>query len=168
MEPTQLDEASPESLPEEVPVALLVFRVGPIWYAASALRVRSIVGATASVPIPGTPPFIAGVVSVMGRIVVVLDMGLLLGKAQTATATHLAERLVLFETDGSLIAVLTDEVAGVANIVPSRLTTLPGDDDQAALQTFNDGDRHVTVVDVPKMLQLADNQVRQRGGNTSA
>src|SRR5438105_1425429 len=112
MEPSALDDTPSEpAARHEVPVELLVFRVGVVWYAISALRVRSIVGTTNTVRIPGTPAFVAGVASVSGRIAVVVELGQLLGRAAPAGQV-ISERLVLIDSDGSIFAVLTDEVAG--------------------------------------------------------
>src|SRR6185436_155482 len=63
MEPEKLDDLPSEqqAAPEEVLAQFLVFRVGAVWYAVLAQRVKAVVGTTTTVRIPGTPAFVAGV-----------------------------------------------------------------------------------------------------------
>ncbi len=158
-----LEGAEPTTpAPEELPTHLLVFRVGAIWYGVAALKVKSVVGATTAVRIPGTPAFVAGVASVSGRIAIVLELDLLLGRDRGDRVTF-ADRLVMFDAGNSVVAVLADEVAGVASIIPSRMTPLASDETSPTVQTFLDAERMVTVVDVTRMIELAESRIRQRG-----
>ncbi|MBK7863899.1 MAG: chemotaxis protein CheW [Archangiaceae bacterium] len=162
MEPSPADDASDQApAPQEPLLSLLVFRVGAVWYGAQAQRVRSVVGATTTVRVPGTPAFVAGVASVAGRIAVVLELSGLLGRTATP-GQAVADRLVLFDVESSVVAVLTDEVAGVTSVTASQLQPLAGESGPA-IKTFTDGDRHVTVIDLDRMIEVAEDKVRQRG-----
>ena len=72
---------------------LLTFTVGPNRYAVDAVRVVELVPRVELRPIPHAPAFLAGLLGYRGKIVPVIDLGLLLGGA--ACRDRLSTRIIL-------------------------------------------------------------------------
>lgn len=96
----------------------VVFRVDGVDYALAAsdvLQMESFVSAT---PVPGTQPFVRGIVQVRGRVVPVIDLRLRFGMAQTDATFD--SRVVVAEKDGRAVALLADSAREVVRIQPSQ------------------------------------------------
>jgi purine-binding chemotaxis protein CheW len=95
-------------------------------YAVETRHLRAVQWATAVTPVPCTPPFVVGIVSVRGEIVTLLDL-----------ATMIGLRTAPLETDGRPLAVLllglaglrtglvVDEVIGVERLSLDALRAAP-------------------------------------------
>jgi len=70
-------------------------------------------------PLPGTPPFVLGITNVRGRIVSVIDIGILFDLPRRGL-TNL-NRVIILRSDGMEFGVLADEIVGTR---PIRLADL--------------------------------------------
>jgi purine-binding chemotaxis protein CheW len=99
----------------------LIFRLGNSLYGVSARLVREVQPLSGYTPLPGTPPFILGLVNLRGRLLAALDIRPLL-----ALATILPQpgaMLLIVSASGMDVALLADEVVeirpGAADLSPS-------------------------------------------------
>jgi purine-binding chemotaxis protein CheW len=103
---------------------VLEFSLASERYAVDTSAVREVYGLKEVTPVPGTPPFIIGVVNVRGRICSVVDLGQVLG----APARDLNEftMIVVLRYRRMEFAILADAVSGMKTIAASALqTSLP-------------------------------------------
>lgn len=112
--------AARESL--EKSIALLVFKLGEQRYSVPLERIFEILTAGAITPIPGTPPFIKGVINVRGQIFTLVDLAAYFSVASEAADS---ERSVLIVGDSSgLMGFLVDDVVGIAHHHPTEIHNL--------------------------------------------
>ena len=112
-------------------------KVGQGWYAIPLDRLSAIYHQVTVTPIPDAPPRLNGVTNVRGRILPVLDLGVLLG--MEATTTPQAELIVIQHAEG-LVALQVREVddvmiyrAAELEVVPEEMQTV------ATVSAFADG-----------------------------
>jgi chemotaxis signal transduction protein len=154
-----------ESAASEPMTSYLVFRLGSIWYGVAPTSVREVVPLQPPVIIPAAPPIVRGIVNLSGKVTVVLDLQLLLeiGRAgDVSVDSELTQRCLVLQAGSAAVGVGVDEVAGLAEVERSRVRTVPGDDKAAVVETFTqgDGERVVSVLDVSRMLGLAETRVK--------
>ncbi len=145
---------------------LLTFRVGIDSYAVDAARVVEVVPRVELRPLPHAPEALAGLFTYRGRVVPVIDLGLLIGSS--ACRERLSSRLILVRYplgpgDEAPLGLLAEQVSGVRHADNNRAvfpaTRLPealylgpivrGDAEGAE---DGDGDGLVRLVDVERIL----------------
>lgn len=97
-------------------------------YAIEAAYVREVHPLEDLTPLPGTPPFVAGIVNVRGRILPVIDIRKFFDLPEPGiTDTH---KILLVHTAEMELGILADTVVGVRSIpmdaIQSSLPTLTG------------------------------------------
>ncbi len=147
----RLAEPPPDRAPSKGLLEIVEFRVGAERYAVETSFVREVFQARALTSVPGTPPFVVGIINVRGRIISVVDIRGFFGLPGRKDTDGL--QVLILRSNTMEFALLADEVAGVARIA--------GDDLQATLPTLN-GTRaeylkgitadRLTVLDAGKML----------------
>jgi purine-binding chemotaxis protein CheW len=96
-------------------VEVLVCRLGSERYAIDTGTLRSVQWAHSVTPVPCTPPYVMGIVSVRGEIVTVLDLGTMLGLTSTpGEATPHA--VLLLGLPGLRAGLVVDEILGVERL----------------------------------------------------
>ncbi len=101
----------------------VVFRVGSAEYvlpASEVLQMESFVGAT---PVPGAPPYIAGIIQVRGRVVPVIDLRARFGLPPIAAT--LDSRVVIVELGERTVGLLADGAREVVKLAPDQLQSPP-------------------------------------------
>ncbi|ABZ84581.1 chew-like family protein [Heliomicrobium modesticaldum Ice1] len=122
--------------------------------------VREFASADPLIPIPCTPPFVAGVSKLRGQLITVFDLRPLLGATKEGTSRE-AGRLVVIEAEGVLVGLLVEEVIDVVSIRPEKIRLSP-----LALQTipeeyaggevqYREKER-ATILDVARILNEGD------------
>lgn len=106
-----------------VKILHVVFRVGETEYllcAADVLQLESYSGAT---PVPGAPPFVAGIVQVRGRVVPVIDLRerFHLPRVEPSLGT----RIVVAEAHGRRVGLIVDSAREVIHVDPEQLKQPP-------------------------------------------
>ena len=94
-------------------VELVVLAVGAEQYGVSSQHVQAIHALAALTPVPGLPPFWAGLVNLRGRLYPVLNLRRYLGLAGEAPA---GGKLVLATAAGLSVALWVDEVPEVRHV----------------------------------------------------
>jgi purine-binding chemotaxis protein CheW len=142
---------------------LLEFELAGERYAIDSDAVKEVYALKEITPVPGTPAFILGVVSVRGRVVSVIDLGRLFeGEARSGETFKFA---LVLQSPKMEFAVLADEVAGICRLRSSEL--------QTSLPTLTGTRRkyfrgvtpdRVTVLDAQRLLGDDSLVVRQERG----
>lgn len=103
-------------------IQVVIFRVGGQEFAFNVFHVQRILRWEAPAPLPKAPPFLEGVLQVLGAVVPVID----LRKRFELADTQLREetRTVVVECDGLTVAVVVDAVLEVRR-VPAEAVTPP-------------------------------------------
>jgi purine-binding chemotaxis protein CheW len=106
--------ASPDSGDE---VEVLVCRLGAERYALETRHLRAVQWASGITPVPCTPAFVVGIVSVRGEIVTLLDLAAMIGLPSSAggdlEGTH---PVLLLGLDGLRSGLVVEEVLGVERL----------------------------------------------------
>lgn len=106
-------------------IALVTFGLANERYAIETPYVRTLLRLTELTPVPNTPDFLAGVVSLRGDILAVIDLRKFFGLARSGL-TDLS-RLVVLGRERAEFGVLADEVHEVSTLLKEDLRPPPGD-----------------------------------------
>lgn len=90
-------------------------------YAIPAIAITAVRPLRSLEPLPGMPPFVAGLVAARGEVFVAIDLALLFGSAPPEPARQFA----VVAADGLDVAVLADEVVGVRIVDRASLERPP-------------------------------------------
>jgi purine-binding chemotaxis protein CheW len=138
----------------DVPALFVLFQVDGVAYALPSdvvLQMETYAGAT---PVPGTQPFVAGIIQLRGRVVPVIDLRARFGlpRAERTMDT----RVVVGEREGRTVALVCDAAREVARIAPSQLKPPPRLVDLGARGFIRAvaqlGERTVMVLDFAKVI----------------
>jgi purine-binding chemotaxis protein CheW len=86
----------------------VIFRLGAGRYGVSARLVREVQPLAGYTPLPGTPPFVLGLINLRGRLLAALDIRPLLGS--TANSPSSGAALLIVSAGGIEVGLLADEV----------------------------------------------------------
>jgi chemotaxis signal transduction protein len=134
-----------------------VFRAVAHWYAIPAARVVSVSAPSRPVRVPGTPPFVRGVIASAGKVVPVLTLSMLLGESSRSGDVA---RLVLVQDGGRMAACEVAEVLGIEDV--SDQAGGPTDVPAAAGGAHRVAGRLVTRLEVDRLMDLVTSAVRGR------
>jgi purine-binding chemotaxis protein CheW len=101
----------------------VVFKVADSEYVLSAedvLQMESYVGAT---PVPGTLPYVAGVIQVRGRVVPVVDLRARFGLP--ASVATIDSRVVVAQIEQRTVGLLVDSAREVVKLSPEQIQPPP-------------------------------------------
>jgi purine-binding chemotaxis protein CheW len=140
----------------------LVFRAATHWYAIPAAQVVNVSGPARPVRVPGTPPFIRGVIPITGKVVPVLALAPLLGESEVGTQVT---RLVLVQDGARLAACEVAEVHGIEELDDDRPGPVAGAvaGGAAASAPHPVGERLVTRLEANRLMDLVAGAVRENG-----
>lgn len=106
-------------------VEVLTCRLGSERYAVETRHLRSVQWAHAITPVPSTPAFVVGIVSVRGEIVTLLDLATMIGVGSASSAAsardNAAVPVLLVGLEGLRCGLVVDEVLGVDRLQLDRL-----------------------------------------------
>jgi purine-binding chemotaxis protein CheW len=102
---------------------VITFEVAGEHFAAETLYVREIIRARAAVPVPETPGYVEGLVSLRDRVVPIID----LRKRFSLTPPEITEasRVIIVESPLCLAGVLVDSVGAVLQLPATQLEPIP-------------------------------------------
>lgn len=155
---------APSEVLDTTPELYVVFRVGDAEYAlpaSSVLQMESFAGATR---VPGTSPFVAGIIQIRGRVVPVMDLRLRFGLP--AVPATFDTRVVVGQHGDRAVALLADSAREVLKISHSQMKAPPrllGDGASGFVKAVAQvGPRMVMVIDFGKVIGEEPLDVVQR------
>jgi purine-binding chemotaxis protein CheW len=107
--------------------ATLIFQIGDGRYGVSAQLVREVQPLAGYTPLPGTPPFVFGLINLRGRLLAALDIRPLLGSPVASPRPGAA--LLIVSAGGMEVGLLADEVIEIrrcATQLSSALSSAEG------------------------------------------
>jgi len=118
-------------------------------YAIAIERVREIVRMRPLTPLPRTPEWMLGVISLRGEIVQVVDLRMCLGvdRAEIGRAT----RIVVLHGDDRISGVLVDGVRRVLRIPAQEIRPATSAGLHAVSEVCRDGDGFVSILDLDRV-----------------
>jgi len=102
-------------------VELLICRLGTERYAVETRHLRAVQWANGITPVPCTPGFVVGIVSVRGEIVTLLDLCAMIGLGTWSGDIATTCPVVLLGLPGLRAGLLVDEVLGVERVTLKAL-----------------------------------------------
>lgn len=158
----EAEDLSEASHGEETGVPYLVFRVGGNRFALPIAAISEIIRPSGLTPVPGAPPWLAGVANVRGDIVPVVAIAGLLGLNVSETPRALV--VIRPPEDDQGIGLLADDVLGIRPLLEE--SELSGEMVDEARAQFLSGlalDRGELVqrLDITRVLQAVENGLAQ-------
>jgi purine-binding chemotaxis protein CheW len=98
---------------------LLLFQLSGGQYAIEVMQVREIFPPQLLTPVPRTPDFVVGVFSARGRLISVIDMGIILGLRPTTVAAN--SKIIVVANQVMEMGFLAEEVEDVTTIFADNL-----------------------------------------------
>lgn len=133
---------------------LATFIVQGSLFALDAAAVQEVIRLGPVTPVRHAPAEVAGVINLRGRIVTLLDIGLLLGLR--GAERNRETRIVLVEDQGEFIGLLVDCVGDVIEVEQGLYEPLPLNIPPAQARFLTNvcraGNRVITLVDTKKLL----------------
>lgn len=102
---------------------LVSFRLGDELYAIDIQSVREIRGWSPATPLPGSEPFMRGVVNLRGTVLPIMDLGQRLGAP--ASEPSVRHAVIVIEHDARVMGLLVDAVSDIISIEPDSLQSAP-------------------------------------------
>ena len=109
-----MDTAKPTGLGEDGSIHLVVFRRERQLYALPLSNVERALRMVAITSVPEAPAWVAGVISVHGRVIPVLDLRQRFGRSPKEP--HPDDRLLIMQAQGQTVALIVDEVTEVLEV----------------------------------------------------
>lgn len=109
--------------PNETKTLLATFAIGDALFALDATGVQEVIRLNTITPVPHAPDEVVGVINLRGKIVTLLDGGLILGSAPAPRNRE--SRIFLLEDQGEFIGLLVDSVGEVIESQPSSWEAAP-------------------------------------------
>jgi purine-binding chemotaxis protein CheW len=134
-----------------------VFRAATHWYAIPAAYVVNVSAPSRPVRLPGTPPFVRGVIASAGKVVPVLTLSMLLGESSRSGEVT---RLVLVQDGGRMAACEVAEVLGVEEVADQA--GAPTEAPAAVSGAHRVAGRLVTRLEVDQLMDMVAAAVRGR------
>ena len=105
--------------PATEPLEVSAFELAGETHAIETAYVREVAPLKELCPLPGTPPFLAGVMCLRGRVLAVVDLRRFFGLPSRGLSEF--DRVVVLCGDGMEFGVLADAIRGVRYVVASEL-----------------------------------------------
>jgi len=119
-------EPAPETSAAATPVVL--FRLAQEVFGIESAFVREIHPLKQITPLPGVPPFVAGLINVRGEVLSVLDLRVFFNLPEKGLGN--LNRVIVLRDEAMEFGVLADELLGLHSVILEALTppppTLPG------------------------------------------
>ena len=135
-------------------LSVLVFEVGGASYAVGVEFTEGVVDCPRIAPLPSPPDGVAGIVSVRGRMTVVMDLGPKINEQPSR------RRLILVKGEAQL-GLLADRIEGVVALTPKKVRTITQSNDGKPRDVFHwpahlyftSGKRRVPILEVDRLCE---------------
>lgn len=134
---------------------ILVIHCDASAYGISIDQAREIIRARALTPVPRSPGWLLGVVSLRGDMVEVVDLRTRLGSA-VVPPTRQSRIVILRVSEDQIAGVLVDAVEGVHRFQESELLPAPDSDSGAIEHMVVRDEAFVSILDLQRVLEVND------------
>lgn len=131
---------------------LLQFRVGGELLAIASDAVAEAQEAPPPAPLPGMPPWLAGMVGLRGRILSAIWLDRFLSASPGAGSSGEADRAVVLDVDGVQLALMTSTIDGIVSAPDGPLEELPAGLSPVAQQCATGIHQGRLVLDAPSLI----------------
>jgi purine-binding chemotaxis protein CheW len=132
----------------------VVFRLDDTQYALPIEEVLQMETFTGATVVPGAPPYVAGIVTIRGQVVPVIDLRIRFGLPPAAVT--LDTRMVVTRSQGRIVALRVDSAREVLNLDPKNQQPAPPVISERSAgfvhAVHSVGERLLLLVDLPKIL----------------
>lgn len=110
-------------LTKEEEITVVEFNLTPEFYAIEEFFVSEVILLKELTPIPGVPPFVAGITNIRGKIISVVNLKIFLGI--TSKGITDLNRIIVLRNKQMEFGILADSILGTKTIKTSRLAPAP-------------------------------------------
>lgn len=132
---------------------VVVFNLQDQAYGVNIASVLEIIRAETVTRVPGTPPFIEGIINLRGKVVPVMDLCKKFGLPSTVSETT---RIIIVEAGGVSMGITVDSVSEVLRLPESGIEPVPSLVSAVSVEAFRGialvGDRLITLLDLNRLL----------------
>lgn len=132
----------------------VTFRLDAETYAIDVMQVREVLRTGEIVPVPGSPPFVLGIINLRGNVVTVMDARMRFGLEPCDVGD--TRRIVIIESGDQIMGIQVDSVAEVIEIPVAEMEPAPAvgnDESHCYIQGVVSRDEDlVIVVDLNRLL----------------
>jgi purine-binding chemotaxis protein CheW len=143
----------------------LVFTVGNRFFALPAERVERVIAAVETLPLPGAPSFLRGVINCGGAAIPVIDLRVRFGLPLRDIL--ISDRFIFVKKEGTLFAFLVEFVDGVRSLHPAKITLpdsslrRPGEKFEGSLVGMeNKEERIILIQTVETLFSMSETDIR--------
>ncbi|MCL5056553.1 MAG: chemotaxis protein CheW [Actinobacteria bacterium] len=133
---------------------VVVFNLQDQAYGVNIASVLEIIRAETVTRVPGTPPFIEGIINLRGKVVPVMDLCKSFGLPSTCVSE--TTRVIIVEAGGVSMGFTVDSVSEVLRLPESGIEPVPSLISAASVEAFRGialvGDRLITLLDLNRLL----------------
>ena len=141
----------------------LTFYVAGEEYAVTILKVTEIIECVTLTHVPGTPPWIRGVLNLRGAVVPVVDLAVKFGLAPTELTRRTCVVMVELEHDNErlVLGVMADSVHQVVELTPDQIQPPPSFGPKVRVDCIqgmggSNGDAFVVLLDIDRVLSSSE------------
>ncbi len=101
----------------------VTFQLDNETYGINVMQVQEVLPMTEIAPVPGSPPYVLGIINLRGNVVTVIDTRMRFGLPPRELDE--SGRIVVIEADSQIAGILVDSVAEVVEVKSSEIDTAP-------------------------------------------
>ncbi len=132
---------------ESAELRTLLFRVGTVVYGCDIAAVREIVPVRAATRLPGTPPYVDGLINLRGTILTVIDLG---ARMEGRRSSDEEGSVIIVQVGGRHLGLV---VGDVMDVTLMRVDPPPEDRRDDVVRGLGHlGDTVVIIVDIPVLV----------------
>jgi purine-binding chemotaxis protein CheW len=101
----------------------VTFHLDEECYGINVMQVQEVLPMTEIAPVPGSPPYVMGIINLRGNVVTVIDTRMRFGLP--VREPDQTSRIVVIETDEQIAGILVDSVTEVVEVRHAEIDTAP-------------------------------------------
>jgi purine-binding chemotaxis protein CheW len=140
----------------------LTFYVAGEEYAVTIVKVTEIIECVTLTHVPGTPPWIRGVLNLRGAVVPVVDLAVKFGLAPAVLTRRTCVVMIELEHEGEtlILGVMADSVHQVVELTPEQIQPPPSFGPKVRVDCIqgmgSSGDGFVVLLDIDRVLSAGE------------
>jgi purine-binding chemotaxis protein CheW len=133
---------------------IVVFNLHNQAYGVNIASVLEIIRVETVTRVPGTPPFIEGIINLRGKVVPVMDLGKRFGLSPVEVSN--STRVIIVEAGGVSMGITVDSVSEVLRVQGTGIEPVPSIISGVSVEAFRGialvGEKMITLLDMDKLL----------------